>query len=119
MQRKLQGVDLWRTSFAVLKGGLIAAGQLLSEWSKEAHTLSSDWAVGLDAGRHLWEGPLFQDSHIIAFQERLERVSPFKGHCLSLSTPRHKASTACCSIYMAGYHIAVLYYAQSTLDKQT
>eukprot|EP00878_Enallax_costatus_P024703 GHUV01026383.1.p1 GENE.GHUV01026383.1~~GHUV01026383.1.p1 ORF type:complete len:1576 (+),score=459.42 GHUV01026383.1:1611-6338(+) len=74
VQRKLQGVDLWRTSFNVLKGSLIAAGQLLAAWIREASTLTSDWAVGLDAGGHLWEGPAFCDAHVAAFQDRIERI---------------------------------------------
>jgi hypothetical protein len=73
-QRKLQGVDLWRTSFNVLKGSLIVAGQLLNAWASEACTLSSDWAVGVDAGDHMWEGPACADSYLAAFQERLEQV---------------------------------------------
>lgn len=77
LQRKLKGVDLWRTSFNLLKGSLIAAGQLLAAWLNEASTLTSDWAVGLDAGGHLWEGPVFTDSHVAACQDRIERVSEF------------------------------------------
>jgi hypothetical protein len=73
-QRTLQGVDLWRTSFNVLKGSLISAGQLLTAWASETLTLSSDWAVGVDAGGHMWEGPACSDSYLAAFQERLEQV---------------------------------------------
>jgi hypothetical protein len=58
----------------VLKGSLISAGQLLTAWSNEARTLSSDWAVGVDAGGHMWEGPAAADSYTAAFQERLEQV---------------------------------------------
>ncbi|WIA17572.1 hypothetical protein OEZ85_014399 [Tetradesmus obliquus] len=74
VQRKLQGVDLWHTSFNVLKGSLISAGQLLSAWAAEARTLSSDWAAGVDAGGHAWEGPAAADSYTAAFQERLEQI---------------------------------------------
>lgn len=74
LQRKLQGVDLWRTAFNVLKGSLIAAGQLLSSWSNEARILTGDWAVGVDTAGHLWEGPLFADSYVAAFLDRLEQV---------------------------------------------
>jgi hypothetical protein len=73
-QRKLQGVDLWRTSFNVLKGSLISAGQLLTAWASEARTFSSDWAVGVDAGGHMWEGVACADSYLAAFQDRLEQV---------------------------------------------
>lgn len=75
LQRKLQGVDLWRSSFNVLKGSLIAASQLLAAWIAEGSTLTGDWAVGLEAGGHLWEGQVFADAHTTAFQERIERVS--------------------------------------------
>ena len=73
-QRKLHGLDLWQTSFTLLKGHLIAAGQLLSSWSAEARTLTGDWAVGLDAGGHLWEGQAHADSYLSAFHERIEQV---------------------------------------------
>jgi hypothetical protein len=73
-QHKLQGFDLWRTSFAVLKGSLILASQLLTTWASEAATLSSDWAMGLDAGGHLWQGSAFSDPFLASFQDRIEQV---------------------------------------------
>jgi hypothetical protein len=74
LQHKLQGFDLWRTSFPVLKGSLISAAQLLSSWASETATLSSDWAMGLDADGHLWQGAAYADPHLAAFQERIEQV---------------------------------------------
>jgi hypothetical protein len=74
-QRKLHGCDLWRTSFAVLKPSLIAAAQLLAAWAAEAAALTSDWALGVDAGGHLWQGAAAADSELAAFRERLEQVS--------------------------------------------
>jgi hypothetical protein len=74
LQHKLRGFDLWRTSFSVLKGSLISAAQLLGSWATEAATLSSDWAMGLDADGHLWQGATFIDPYLTAFQERIEQV---------------------------------------------
>lgn len=74
LQHKLKGFDLWRTSFSVLKGSLISAAQLLGGWAAEAATLSSDWAMGLDADGHLWQGPAFSDPFLGSFQERIEQV---------------------------------------------
>lgn len=74
LQHKLQGFDLWRTSFSVLKGSLISAAQLLGSWAAEAATLSSDWAMGLDADGHLWQGATFTDPYLTSFQERIEQV---------------------------------------------
>lgn len=74
LQHKLQGFDLWRTSFSVLKGSLISAAQLLGSWATEAATLSSDWAMGLDADGHLWQGPAYSDAYLASFQERVEQV---------------------------------------------
>lgn len=58
----------------MLKGSLTSAAQLLSSWSTEAATLSSDWAMGVDAEGHLWQGPAYQDSDLVAFQGRIEQV---------------------------------------------
>lgn len=74
-QRKLQGFDLWRTSFEVLQGSLVSAAHLLSSWAAEAATLAADWAMGLDAGTHLWQGAGFADSYLAAFLERVEQVT--------------------------------------------
>lgn len=74
LQHKLQGFDLWRTSFPVLKGSLISAAQLLSSWASETATLSSDWAMGLDADGHLWQGAAYTDPYLAAFLERIEQV---------------------------------------------
>lgn len=79
LQHKLKGFDLWRTSFPVLKGSLISAAQLLGGWAAEAATLSSDWVLGLDADGHLWQGPTFSDSHLAAFQDRIEQVRSSTG----------------------------------------
>lgn len=75
LQNKLRGFDLWRTSFSVLKGSLISAAQLLRAWSSEASTLCSDWAMGLEAEGHLWQGGGYADTHLAAFQDRIEQVS--------------------------------------------
>ena len=75
MKAKVRGVDLWRTSFQLLKGSLIGALQLLAAWTSEASSLIQDWKVGVDTGGHAWDGGAFQDEYLIAFKERMEEVS--------------------------------------------
>jgi len=89
LQHKLQGFDLWSTSFSVLKGSLVSAAQLLADFATEASTLTSDWAMGVDSGGHLWQGPAFSDQHLVAFQDRIEQV----GACAVVGCHRSWSAT--------------------------
>jgi hypothetical protein len=84
-------VDLWRTSFPLLRGSLLGALELLGTWASEAAGLVQDWHLGVDGGGHRWEGgAALQDPYLDSFRARLEQVRALRpsGCCMTRLTHR-------------------------------